>query len=270
MAPPILKWPGGKRALAPRIAGLFPPRYGRYIEPFAGGAALFFYLEPRRAVIADRNSELIEVYETVRRFPSEVISRLKLMRISSAEYYSVRARSPRSAIGRAARFLYLNRTAFNGIYRVNRAGRFNVPFGCKPGTVVCDEPALRRAAVLLGDAILRSCDFEEVVAEAVSGDLVYADPPYTTAHDNNGFRRYNESLFSWADQVRLAAALRAAAERGANVAVSNAHHSELNSLYNGFFRHVMERASCIAGLSQHRRSVTEALFTSFPAGGRNG
>lgn len=262
MAVPLLKWPGGKRLLAPRIAQLIPNTYDRYIEPFAGGAAIFFHLEPRRAILADINSELIDVYATVRRHHHKIVDALKRLRISRSVYYAIRAHEPNTKIERAVRFLYLNRTAFNGIYRVNRQGQFNVPFGCKPGTVICDEALIASAARVLRNTSLACSDFEPIINDARTGDVVYADPPYTTFHDNNGFRRYNERLFSWDDQIRLAKSLHAAARRGAFVVVSNANHAAVHDLYAGFATLSVSRASCISGSAAHRRSVAESIFVA--------
>lgn len=257
---PFLKWPGGKRALSTAIASHLPSTFGRYFEPFAGSAALFFFLRPRSAMLLDVNSDLVDVYRNVRDSVDLVIDRLRALKIREDEYYRIRAWRPTSSIAKAVRFLYLNRTAFNGIYRVNRRGEFNVPFGCKPSTVLCDEPNLRRASNLLQSVALECGDFEQAFANSKQGDLVYADPPYTTMHDKNGFRRYNESIFSWSDQERLAKAARDAASRGVHVVVSNAHHADISALYPDFKQAVLTRPSCIAGSANARKQVSEFLL----------
>jgi DNA adenine methylase len=261
-AMPFLKWPGGKRSLARAISERFPAQYERYFEPFAGSAALFFSLQPQDATLADVNADLIDVYRAVRDDVEGVISSLSSLRIAKDTYYKIRASRPATARLRAVRFLYLNRTAFNGIYRVNRKGEFNVPFGCKAGTVLCDKVNLRAVSAVLRDVELECADFEAVFRKARAGDVVYADPPYTTMHDRNGFRRYNEAIFSWADQQRLASAAHDAVKRGVSVLVSNAHHEEVMKLYAGFDATTLTRSSCIAGSSLARKPVTEFLLTS--------
>ena len=259
---PFLKWPGGKRLIAHEIVAAFPRTFRRYYEPFLGGGAVFFLLAPRSSLLADINKDLINTYECVRAAPEEIIARLKRLSIGKEQFYRIRRSNPTTPLLRAVRFLYLNRTAFNGIYRVNQSGQFNVPFGCKPGTVLCDSEAIRSASQILSHTTLQARDFEATLTAAGTDDLIYADPPYTTVHDNNGFRRYNESIFSWSDQVRLAGAVRAAVLRGATAVVSNAHHADLRELYRGFRTASLTRASCIAGESRFRRPVEEHIFLS--------
>jgi len=259
---PFLKWPGGKRLLATRIIAVFPPTFTRYIEPFLGGAAVFFALAPQKALLGDINDELINAYKQVRDRTSDVIEGLEQLRISKRLFYDLRSARPSDPVDQAIRFLYLNRTAFNGIYRVNQAGEFNVPFGCKPGTVLCDRDLINSAAKRLKRARIVAGDFEDTIDAANEGDLIYADPPYTTKHDNNGFRRYNQHLFSWKDQVRLSRALLRAVERGIKVVVSNADHKGVRALYSHFTREVIERASCVSAQVASRGPVRESLLIS--------
>ena len=259
-SPPFLKWTGGKRWLAPAVAQLVPRNYGRYIEPFVGGGAIFFHLRPWPATLSDINPDLINVYRQVRDNVEAVISRLQRLKIDRNFYGTMRASKPQTPITRAVRFLYLNRTAFNGIYRVNRQGLFNVPFGCKPGTVVCDPELLRSASIALQNRKISTSDFERAIDAADEGDLIYADPPYTTKHDNNGFRRYNEEIFSWEDQIRLAKSCRQAVARGAYVIVSNANHGPIVDLYKGFRCKRISRQSLISGVAHGRCSVKECIL----------
>ncbi len=261
---PFLKWPGGKRWLAADITRAFPDGARRYVEPFVGGGAVFFRYRPASAVLADSNAELINVFRMVQTREDALIAGLRELAISRDEFHRIRAWRPRGALQRAVRFIYLNKTAFNGMYRVNRQGEFNVPFGCKPGTVLCDEPVLRAASETLRGCDLVVGDFEEVMDRAGARDLIYADPPYTVKHDNNGFRRYNEKIFSWDDQIRLADAARRAVTRGASVVVSNAHHDELLRLYEGFQASELQRTSCISGKTHARGRVREYLFVGRP------
>jgi DNA adenine methylase len=257
---PFLKWTGGKRWLVSQIECLLPGQFNRYIEPFVGGGALFFHLRPWPASLSDINAELINAYQQVRDNVEEVIARLSRLQICPNLYSKIRGTSAPLPLAKAVRFLYLNRTAFNGIYRVNREGDFNVPFGCKTGTILCDETQLRNASRTLQNRQLMVADFAEVIKRAEAGDLVYADPPYTTKHDNNGFRRYNEVIFSWKDQERLAECCRQAVERGVHVIVSNANHRPLIQLYDGFCVKRVARHSSISGDTTGRCEVTECLI----------
>src|SRR5438309_7200092 len=201
---PLLKWPGGKRNLLNSILPLVPASFKRYYEPFLGGGALFFALEPQEAFLSDKNAELIHVYVQIRDNPDLVIRALRKLKNSKGNYYSIRSSNPRGDASRAARFIYLITLAFNGIYRVNLNGEFNVPYGYKKYLDPCDAERIRRASALLSKSVIHDQDFEEALAGADKGDLVYLDPPYTVAHGNNGFVKYNAKIFSWDDQLRLA------------------------------------------------------------------
>ena len=233
-AKPFLKWPGGKRWIVPYVAEIVRSRsFNRYFEPFLGGGAVFFGLLPERAVLSDINSELIITYRQVRDSHEQLIDELKKIRVDASTYLRVRAETPSSDLDTAVRFLYLNRTAFAGMYRLNREGRFNVPYGGGERTPdpLWRDNLLASASLALARAELLCVDFEKVLDEAAAGDLVYCDPTYTVAHNNNGFVRYNERNFSWEDQQRLTHAAARAAERGAMVLVSNAAHNDISDLY---------------------------------------
>ena len=272
---PLLKWPGGKRWLAPAILPIIErhlARGGTYFEPFAGGAAVFFALRPARAVLSDVNEELIETYAAVRDHAKVVTTALRRMKVTAEEYYRIRASRPRTAVSRAARFLYLNRTAFAGMYRLNARGEFNVPFGGGQRTpaVLWSRGLLDCAAQALRSATLQVADFAEVIERASKGDVVYCDPTYTVAHNNNGFIRYNEKNFRWDDQQRLALAAGRAVSRGATVIISNAHHPSISKLYPGWQRRIIERPSTICPRPALRRTVTEYLLTPTASGQRTG
>jgi DNA adenine methylase len=266
VADPFLKWPGGKRWLARQIDGLVPSAYERYLEPFLGGGAVFFHLSPRRAVLSDSNGELINVYRCLKNHAEEIDNQLTSLqgRHSEALYYRTRTTDPADAVGRAVRFLYLNRTCFNGIYRVNLKGDFNVPIGSK-ALVGYPEGYLKGIAALLRRASIKESDFEKTLDTAATGDFVYVDPPYTVMHNSNNFVKYNAKLFSWEDQIRLAAAIKRAAGRGAAIMLSNADHRKVRELYEGFGHHrSVDRASVLAAGPQHRRRTTELIVTSYP------
>lgn len=236
MTDPIVRWAGGKRALLPTLTSLLPADYRtrRHVEPFAGGAALFFALEPESAVLMDANRELINTYSAVRDDVTDVIDALWLHWRPSREgaeyYYEVRELFNGCNYGgedRAAAFLYLNRTCFNGLYRVNRMGEFNVPFGKRKFEV--DEDNLRAASSLLFNARLAACDFERVLDFARPGDFVYLDPPYDGA-----FGSYTKAGFTIEDQSRLARVFVHLDMRGCKVMLSNANTPLIRELYSAY------------------------------------
>jgi len=194
---PFMKWPGGKRWFIARHSAVLPTTFGRYVEPFLGGGSVFFHLQPESALLGDFNSELIDVFKAVawRRRRLENLLQEHQRKHGTRYYYSVRSQIPSDPVERAARTLYLNRTCFNGMYRVNLSGQFNVPKGEKTA-VVMDTDDFAATAKLLRRADLRVSDFESLVDEAEAGDLVFADPPYIVGHNNNGLVRYNEKLFN--------------------------------------------------------------------------
>lgn len=258
---PFLKWAGGKRWLfnKPFIETLPPHR--RYIEPFLGGGAGFFAIKPTVALLSDVNVELISLYEVIRDDHVALKDALSVHqeRHCSTYYYEVREEEPADKVARAARMLYLNRTCWNGLYRLNRTGKFNVPIGTKT-MVLQPSDDFSSTSALLSRATLRSCDFAETIDEATEGDLLFVDPPYTVKHDNNGFVKYNEHIFSWKDQERLKAAIVGAVGRGASVIVTNANHDSVKDLYSGIGRSsVVDRASVISGKSAGRSAVSELL-----------
>lgn len=265
---PFLKWPGGKRWLVPRLLELTADiEFERYFEPFAGGAALFFALRPHCAVLSDINGDLINTYRQVKYHASAIVQRLMKLAVDEATYYSIRAEEPRGRLDRAVRFLYLNRTAFGGIYRLNRQGRFNVPFGGgeRSPSVLWTRDLLRPAARTLRGSELIVGDFEMVLQAVGRGDLVYCDPTYTVSHSDNGFIRYNESNFRWEDQKRLVGVCRELRSRGATVLVSNAFHPTVRSIFDSGEIYAFSRPSTVCPQSDSRRTVQEHVFVFRPA-----
>jgi DNA adenine methylase len=262
MMKPFLKWPGGKRWVAARIAAMIKPRLsGRYFEPFLGGAAVFFSLRPAQCVLSDINPDLINTYKVVRDRIRGLINEIRGLRVSEATYYELRSRVPSDPVARAARFLYLNRTAFAGMYRLNSKGEFNVPYGGeRTPDALWKGALLKNASAALRHADLCACDFEFVLDAARVGDVVYCDPTYTVVHNNNGFKRYNEKNFSWDDQERLARAAVRARRRGASVLVSNAHHFEILKLYRGAQFLSLARPSTLSADPDKRREISEYLI----------
>lgn len=260
---PFLKWPGGKRWFIANHASLLPTTFNRYIEPFLGGGSVFFHLKPNQSLLSDLNPELIAVYTAVRDNWGALIQRLTYHQANhgDAYYYTVRQSKPRTTVTRAARMIYLNRTCFNGIYRVNLDGKFNVPKGTK-NAVVLETDDFEQAAILLANVELRTSDFEPIIDQARENDLIFADPPYTVRHNVNGFLKYNEQLFSWDDQVRLADALERARTRGAKIVSTNANHSSVRCLYRerGFTLKAVSRYSPISADPKSRRQFEELVI----------
>lgn len=257
---PPLKWAGGKRWFAAKHLKLLPDSFGTYIEPFMGSGALFFSLQPDQAIISDINGELINLYEVIRDTPEALEIKLAeyQRRHCTDFYYEVRRTRPRTALNKAARTLYLNRTCWNGLYRVNLQGEFNVPKGTKDRVVLATDN-FDHLAVLLKKATIICQDFEQTIDSAKQGDFAFIDPPYTVAHNNNGFVKYNQNLFSWDDQIRLRDAVARAASRGVKVLVTNAAHKSVMSLYKDFEQVIVDRAGVIAGDASMRGRYQELV-----------
>ena len=258
---PFLKWAGGKRWLFDDAFVSSLPKYDRYIEPFLGGGAGFFAVSPEIAILADVNEELINLYRQVRDGAQKIERALSWLqsRHSKDLYYRIRALQAKSDLSRAIRTLYLNRSCWNGLYRLNKAGSFNVPIGTKDRIEV-PVGSLSAAAKRLQNAKIICSDFEAVIDIAVEGDLIFVDPPYTVKHNFNGFVKYNESIFSWNDQLRLKDCLIRAKRRGAFVVMTNADHESLRELYaEARMSAQVGRASIISGNRTGRTRTTELL-----------
>ena len=215
---PFIKWAGGKRWLLESNQINIPDFSGRYIEPFLGGGAVFFYLQPEKSILSDCNEKLINTYNAIKSDWKSVWRELQRFqnKHSPEFYYEERARIRRKAHTKAAQFIYLNRTCWNGLYRENLSGKFNVPIGTNSQVLLPDDN-FQLTSSILQKASLIACDFEDTLLEARKGDLVFLDLPYTTAHNRNGFVKYNQSIFSWDDQTRLQQSIIAASERGAKI-----------------------------------------------------
>lgn len=260
---PVLKWAGGKRSLVPEILQELPARIDTYYEPFVGGGAVFFALAAegrfRRAVLSDRNSDLVCVYQAIRDDVEGVIAALRTLRHSEEEYYRIRSSRPRSDVRRAARIIYLNRTGYNGLYRVNRSGEFNVPFGRYARPKICDPENLRAVAAALRGVEVVTADFEEVVGGARVGDAVYFDPPYVPLSTTSNFTAYHSEPFGSSEHRRLARVFTELSERRVPVVLSNSNTPETRNLYDGFrWREVQVRRP-INSDARRRGPVSELL-----------
>jgi DNA adenine methylase len=258
----LLDKTSGKRILLSHLLDIVPSKFERYFEPFFGGGALFFALQPPRAYLSDSNAELINCYREVAMRPRRVMSYLATMKNSLAYYHKMRSLETRVRSARAARLIYLTTLSFNGMYRENRLGQFNVPYGGRSHMNPLQPERLRGVSRALRGARLECLDFETSLRRARRHDLVYLDPPYTVAHDDNGFRRYNAQVFSWEDQARLAMAAQALDSRGCYVMITNACHPSIKALYRGLSQIPISRASLVAASSSHRRPVRELIITN--------
>ena len=236
-AKPILKWAGGKTQMLGELMPRVPKTYGRYIEPFFGGGALFFSLKPDNAIIADSNPELINMYLQVAHHVDDVIECLQKYENTSEMFYEVRSLNwqtlPKAEA--AARTIYLNKTCFNGLYRVNRSGQFNTPFGKYKNPKICDIDALRLASEALRKADILCGDYILVLEHyAQPGDFVFLDPPYLPISENSDFKRYTKEQFYEDDHVELAKMIGTLHERGCYVILTNSNHPLVHQLYEQY------------------------------------
>ena len=253
---PILKWAGGKTQMLDSILPRFPNSYGKYIEPFLGGGAVFFALQPENAVIADSNPELINLYRTVADDVDAVITELKKFKNTEEMFYEVRSqdREKLSSVEAAARTIYLNKTCFNGLYRVNKKGQFNVPFGKYKNPKILDEDNLRAASILLSKAKIVCSDYLDVLESfACPNDLIFLDPPYVPISEYSDFKRYTKEQFYLEDHENLAKAYTALSDKGCHVFLTNSNHSIVENLYHGFKYEVIQTKRHISCDSKTRK-----------------
>jgi DNA adenine methylase len=270
-AKPFLKWAGGKQRLLAQYAPHIPPsmRGGRYYEPFIGSAAMFFHLQRPRSTLSDRNRKLVELYQLIKEDLTSVIQALKLHRNEADYYYHIRSQDPEALTPaeRAARLIYLNRTCYNGLYRENSRGLFNVPFGRYKNPTICNEEKLKAAARALKDVRLVAGDFAETVASAAAGDLVYFDPPYVPLTSTSSFTSYDKRGFGEADHLRLCAEVKRLSSIGCSVMLSNSDTQVVRELYRGpQFRLIPIKARRNINSKGNRRgAVSELLILNYDA-----
>lgn len=236
--------------------------FGTYFEPFLGSGAIFFSLKPKKAYLSDTNNDLIELYQVIREQPEQFTQSLLIHQNNHSKeyYYQIRDSSPKTRLQKAARLLYLNRTCWNGLYRVNLKGRFNVPIGTK-SSVILETDDFISTSKLLRRAEIVCKDFEEVINITKHGDLLFVDPPYTVQHNTNNFIKYNEKIFSWGDQIRLKETLLKAKARGVQIIVTNADNPSIIELYSDIGKYYqLKRHSVLSGNPSKRGPTTEALF----------
>lgn len=234
---PILKWAGGKRQLLNELLPLIPEYTGKYIEPFLGGGALFFALAPKKAVLSDCNEELIALYKTVAKEPEAVIEALRKYHNTEREYYQIRALDWKqmSDAEAAARMIFLNKTGYNGLYRVNLQGGFNVPYGKKESTCFCNEAQIREASKVLKRKKLRCGDYKKILKKhAEPGDFIFLDPPYFQVTAKETFIRYTSDRFYESDQEELAEIVNDLYDMGCEIMMTNSNHPRVYELYDRF------------------------------------
>ena len=262
---PFLKWAGGKGQLLAQYAPLFPKQFGRYHEPFVGGGAVFFRLRPPRATLSDDNAELVHCFTTVRDDVDALVGALGQHRYEKDYYYAVRAQDPAelSPAARAARTIFLNRSGFNGLYRVNAAGRFNVPFGRYTNPTICDAPNLMACARALRLSTILRAPFPAVLERARHGDFVYFDPPYHPLSKTAHFTAYAAGGFREDDQRELAGVYAELDRRGVLVMLSNSNTPLIRELYQGFRVVEVQATRAINSKAARRGAITELVVLNY-------
>lgn len=258
-----VRWAGSKKALLPTLRQYWRSEHKRYVEPFCGSACLFFDLEPKKAVLSDINAELIEMYLALKHEPVRVLECLSKLRSNKKNYYKLRSIDPHSLPRPelAARFLFLNKLSFNGIYRTNRQGHFNVPYAKPKNRTSFDIEGILALSSALQRASLRADDFEAVLDDARRGDFVYLDPPYAVS-GRRVFAEYHAKTFSTDDIVRLRKSLTAMDGRGVHFVVSYADSQEGRLLTSDWNRRRIRARRNVAGFSGDRRIAYEILASN--------
>jgi DNA adenine methylase len=271
LAQPFLKWAGGKRQLLPEIRKYIPKKISTYYEPFIGAGAVFFDIQPKRAVINDVNTELVNVYECIKNHADELIDDLKKHENDSEYFYSIRDldRQPEykklTPIERASRIIYLNKTCYNGLFRVNSQGQFNVPFGKYKNPQIVNEIVIKAVHNYLSSNEVRitNSDFEMVLETAKKGDFVYFDPPYDPVSDTSSFTGYSLDGFSKDDQKRLKYVFVELDKRGCKVLLSNSATEFIMDLYEGFHIEIVSASRNINANASGRGKIDEVLVRNY-------
>lgn len=264
MIKPFLRWAGGKTWLIKHLDKLLPINgFDNYHEPFLGGGSIFLAINPEgKTFLSDLNKELISAYITLREDPESIIEILKSYKNTSEFYYELRDQKFLEPVLQAARFIYLNQTSFNGIYRVNLKGEYNVPFGYRTKAFL-DSELLRSISSKLQNSILFDGDFELSKDNIKKNDLVFLDPPYTVSHNDNGFIKYNQKIFSLDDQKRLSLLIDFIKTKDAYFIMTNACHKVIDEIFEkGDSKIELSRASLIGGIKATRGQIKEYVFSN--------
>lgn len=266
---PIVKWVGGKRQLMFELLKKMPKSYNRYFEPFIGGGALFFELQPENAYISDMNEELINLYSVVRDNVYELIQDLSKHEVSKEYFLEIRnidrteKYAELSNIKRASRFIYLNRTCFNGMYRVNSQGQFNVPFGHYKNPRIIDENNLLNCSELLKKTEIKCADFSEILTKVKKGDFVYFDPPYVPLNETSSFTSYTKDGFDIDMQFKLRDVCDELASMGVKFMLSNSDTKLVNELYANYEIKKVFASRQINANADGRGKITEVLVRNY-------
>lgn len=265
---PFLRWAGGKTWLTKHIDEFLPTDFNDYFEPFIGGGAIFFYLKSRgylknKSYLSDSNSDLINTYKTIKSDPEDLIRLLEEFKNTEEEYYKIRKLTFDNKLQNAAKFIYLNKTSYNGIYRVNSKGEYNVPYGHRKTKDLYDFDNILKVSQSLEKTYFSVTDFKNKCRDTKENDLIFLDPPYTVAHENNGFIQYNQSLFSWENQIQLSEILQSLEEKKTHFVLTNASHTSIDALYQVGNKNILSRASTIGGAGATRTNYNEVIITNF-------
>lgn len=263
---PIIKWVGGKRQLLEQFQPFFPKQFNRYFEPFVGGAAVFFSLDLEEAILMDTNAELVNLYNVIKEHVEPLIENLRHHKNEESYYYTIRALVPAtlSPVERASRFIYLNKTCYNGLYRVNRQGKFNVPFGKYTNPDYVNADGLRLASAALQRATIMENDFSAVLELANPGDFVYFDPPYHPVSETSNFTSYTKDSFGVEDQRRLAAVFVELVDRGCHVMLSNSDTPFIRELYMDYRIETVRARRAVNSKADGRGYVSEVVAIGTP------
>lgn len=266
---PIVKWVGGKRQLMFELIKNMPKSYNRYFEPFIGGGALFFELQPEQAYISDMNEELINLYSVVRDNVYELIKDLSKHEVSKEYFLEIRnidrteQYTELSDVERASRFIYLNRTCFNGMYRVNSQGQFNVPFGHYKNPRIIDKNNLLNCSELLKKTEIKCADFSEILTKVKKGDLVYFDPPYVPLNETSSFTSYTKDGFDMNMQFKLRDVCDELDNKGVKFMLSNSDTKLVNELYVNYEIKKVFASRQINANADGRGKITEVLVRNY-------
>ncbi len=272
---PFVKWVGGKRQLLAQFRRLnlyppekFDPKNGKYFEPFVGGGAVFFDLLPETAYLSDLNNELVITYNVIKNDVENLIKSLKKHKLDKEYFLKIRTQSPEklSGLNTASRFIYLNRTCFNGMYRVNSKGGFNVPFGKYTNPLICDENNLRKASKALKNVEIKKQDYKEVLKKANKGDFIYFDPPYYPINKTSSFTSYTKESFLDKEQIELRDTFVELHKRGCFVMLSNSDTPFINKIYSepkGLRITKVQAGRAINSDASKRGKITEVLVTNY-------
>ncbi len=270
---PFTKWVGGKRQLLNEIENLLPPSFDTYYEPFVGGGALLFHLQPKNAVINDMNTDLILSYKAIKNDLDNLVNELEYHKNQNSKEYYLDLRSydrderiySLSNTQKAARIMYMLRVCFNGMYRVNSKNQFNVPYGKYKNPKIVDERLLKNISEYLNDSniLILNEDFEDVVKNCKSGDFVYFDPPYIPINETSSFTSYTNEGFSYDDQIRLRNVFSELSRKGVYCMLSNSYSPLTLELYKEFNIHEVKAKRNINSVASKRGEISEVIITNY-------